>query len=230
MNRKTTHTAVVGLLIAVALIAGIGATVSPVAAQESGELAVGEGNISVPQGEERTVTITYDGTVEPTGFDYELTYDPDIITVRDHSTGDYFNPDFTQPESGNGRTGLTGLYTGDGSADGTNGTVGEITISPARGAEEGDTTNIQFDNDQTSGSYDDGEINSISLTTTDGTVQVEAGVTIEDRVAELTGSSDALEFEDLTTAIERYQNNESVDGTELTFDDLVYVIEQYHEE
>jgi len=221
MNDQITRTAVIGLITITVFVVGVVTATSAVAAQ-SGELALDD-NVSVAQGEEQTIAVTYDGDIEPAGFEYVLTYNPDVITVTSHQSGNYF--DATIPPSIN--TGNISYFS-TGSADGTSGTVSLITITPVRGAEPGETTTLEFEDDETSGSYDDGEVGSISLTTTDGTVQIEAGTTIEDKVGGLTEPTNELDPDDLNTAIQRYQNDEPVDGTELTFDDLIYVIELYH--
>jgi len=222
MNNQTIRKVMIGLVTIIALTMGIVAATSSVTAQESGELSLENSDISIPQGEEKTIAVTYDGNVEPAGFQYILTYDPDVITVKDHSNGDYFAASI-QPDISNGKVD----YFSPGSADGTSGTVSELTVIPARGAETGATTDIRFsDERETKGSTTEG--GGITLTTTGGTVQVEAGTPIEDKVGGLTEPTDELDFDDLNTAIQRYQNDEPVDGTELTFDDLVYLIELYH--
>jgi hypothetical protein len=223
MNDQITRTATIGLITITVLAVGVVVAASPVAAQ-SGELTVDD-SISVPQGEEQTIAVTYDGDVEPAGFEYVLTYDPDVITVTNHQSGDYFSASIS-PTINAGNI----SYFSTGSADGTSGTVSLITITPTRGAEPGATTTLSFEDDETSGSYDDGEVGTISLTTTDGKVQVKEGTTIEDKVSGLTEPTDELKFDDLNTAIQRYQNGEPVDGTELTFDDLIYLIELYHDQ
>ena len=222
MNDQIIRTATIGLITITVLAVGVAVATSPVAAQ-SGELTV-DNSVSVPQGEEQTVAVTYDGDVEPVGFEYVLTYDPDVITVTNHQSGDYFDASIS-PTINRGNI----TYFSTGSADGTTGTVSLITVAPTRGAEAGVTTTLSFEDDETTGSYDDGEIGTIALTTTDGTVQVEEGTTIADRVAGLTDPANELDFDDLNTAIQRYQNDEPVDGATLTFDDLIYVIEQYHQ-
>lgn len=233
MEKKIIHRFILGVLVATALTVGTIAASSSVAAQSDGQLSSNETEVLLSQGETQAVAVTYDSPpdVNPAGIQYTIQYDPSIVHVESHDSAGYTGGRvFTN--NINTATGKINYIEGRVDGSGTNtdsGTVATLKLRPVVGVNEGETTTLEFSDVEIT---QFGPDNSVTLVPTESeniTVQIEAGISLEEKVANLTAPTDALDFNDLQRAIQAYQNDEKIQGQELTFDALVSLIESYHE-
>lgn len=141
MENKQT---IVALLVTI-LFAGIILSSFNVAGQSSaGEIRVDPGEVSLQEGESKTLEINYDSlsTANPEGIEFVVEYDPDVITVTDVSEGEYLSGGFGSKNISSGRVGFGRTKSGPVNQD--SGTVATITIELADGVSQGDKTNITF--------------------------------------------------------------------------------------
>ena len=139
-------TQLVTALLAAALVAGLTlSSVGVVGAASAGEVRVTPGELSLQDGDQQTIKISYDSlsTPNPEGMEFAFEYDPDVINVIDRSPGAYFSGGIGgnfNNSPGEVRFGIAK----DDPVGPDAGTVATITIELADGVEQGDTTPISF--------------------------------------------------------------------------------------
>ena len=139
---------IITTLLATILVTGVTlSSVGVVGGASAGEVRVEPGEVSLQEGEQQTIEITYDSlsAPNPEGMEFVLEYDPDVITVIDSSPGAYFSGgiggDFNN-SPGEVRFGIAK----DDPVSQDSGTVATISIELADGVYKGDTTDITFTN------------------------------------------------------------------------------------
>jgi hypothetical protein len=230
MSEKNISISTVGMFVVSVLLVGSAALSGSVGAQSQGQLSFNTTDITIAQGESETVAITYDSPddVNPAGIEYKIQYNPEVITVINQNQGDYLGGSAVAEDPINTATGTVEYAEVRFAESGTStdsGTVATITMEPAVAVDEGETATLTFSDVEVS----DPEGSAISTTTDSATVQIDAGTSLEDDIANLTAPTDTLDFDDLQQAIQAYQNDEKIQGQELTFDALVSLIESYHD-
>jgi len=137
---------IITTLLATILVAGVTlSSVGVVGGASAGEVRVEPGEVSLQEGEQQTIEITYDSlsAPNPEGMEFMIEYDPDVITVIDASPGAYFSGgiggDFNN-SPGEIRFGIAK----DNPVSQDSGAVATITIELADGVDKGDTTDITF--------------------------------------------------------------------------------------
>jgi hypothetical protein len=150
MNYRLSTTA----LLAIAVFVSAILTPISVAGQPSGgEIQVAPGDVSLNQGETKTIDINYNSlsVPNPNGVEFTLKYDPDVISVIDANKGGYIGAG----AAGTGPTTTSGEvafgYTQANPIGADSGTVATITIELADGVSKGDTTDLTFTKARTIG-------------------------------------------------------------------------------
>lgn len=111
----------------------------------AGEIQVSPAEVSLAEGESQTLEINYDSLSgqNPTGIEFIVEYDPEVISVVDVNDGGYLKGDLASIGTEPGRVGY-GKQNNDNQRADESGTVATITIELADGVDEGDTTDITF--------------------------------------------------------------------------------------
>ena len=156
-------------LLATVMVLGMTMGVSTVSAQaaEDGTI-IAPDDVSVEDGEEKTININYSEETEPpNGIAYTLEYDDDVISVTQQKQGEYIPGIINVSESPPGEVvyveqmGDTGNVTSDAP-------VTILTIEPECGIKNGASTTLEF---TSAGAAEDDE--DFFISTTDGSVEVE---------------------------------------------------------
>jgi len=205
------------------LAAGLVLLPTQAAAQSSGELSIENDTVSVSPYEEKKVNIVYNNPTDSAigGVEYTVDFNPDVITVVEHTPSGYNNQI-------NNEQGVVNYASSKTIDPGTTDTVvSTITIRAAEGATTGARTDISFSDVRvltpTAGI--------VPTEPQTGSVEVERSVEREVRntVAGQNAPNDVVGFGDLIVAIEAHHSeNNRLDGVEVSYNDLIKLNSQYH--
>lgn len=233
MSKKPVSRFGAGAIVVMAFFIILITASGSVAAQSEGQLSFETGEIGLSQGGIQTIDITYDSPpdAKPAGIEYDIHYDPEVISVTQQSQGEYIGGTIIANTINNseGTVEYTDTLLGS-NTDSDTGTVATITIEPTVAVDEGESTVLEFSNVGVTRYDSDNNVVTVPTTADSTMVQIEEGNSVQDKVANLTAPTDELNFDDLQEAIQAYQNDEEIQGQKLTFDTIVSLIETYHEE
>lgn len=142
----------IGVLLALAVFASGILIPLTVAGQSTGEIRLSPSDVSLKEGETRTVEINYDrlSAANPKGIEFILEYDPEVISVVSTSKGEYLADAYADgPTTSSGKIEFWAVQTNPAEAD--TGTVATITIELADGVSRGDATDLTFTKARTIG-------------------------------------------------------------------------------
>ncbi len=188
MNEIKVRKSVIAVISTLILLgAAMGAT-SVGAQSADGEIAVSPTDVSLEQGESRTVAITYErlSDATPQGIEYTLSYDPDVISVTDQEQGSYLGGRaLVNNISTPGETEyVEAIFDGSG-VEKSSGTIATITIVPTSGAESGSTTDLEFNTAKASEAETE-----FAITTTPGTVKTSGSGQPDDNMDDKSGDGE----------------------------------------
>lgn len=169
MNRTEIHPSAIAVLVTIILLGAATGATSVNAQSVDGEIAVSPTDVSLEQGESRTITITYErlSNATPQGIEYTLRYDPNVISVTNQEQGSYLGGRaLVNNISTPGKVEyVEAIFDGEG-VEKSSGPIATITIEPASDVEDGETTELEF---TTAKASDAGT--AFTITTTGGTVE-----------------------------------------------------------
>lgn len=169
MNKINFVRSIVTILVVVMLVGTIAGATSASAQSADGKIAVSPTEVSLEQGEAKTIAITYhrQSSATPQGVQYTLAYDPGVISVINQEQGSYlsgnsFVNDFSTP----GEIEYAEIILDGSGVETNNGTIATITVEATSGINQGATTPLEF----TTAKASEGSMGFV-VTTTNGTVK-----------------------------------------------------------
>jgi hypothetical protein len=186
-------------------------TMSVIAQEADGEIAVSPSEISIEQQESETIRVTYErlSNATPQGVQYTLTYNPDVIAVVDQKQGSYLGGnDFLNDISTPGEIRYAEVILDQEGVEKSSGTVATITIEPANELENAATTELEF----TTAKASEAETEFV-ITATNGTVEA-AGSSETDDNTDDDSSDDETSTDDDSSDDENNTDDEEPEDTD----------------